>query len=330
MNKALRILAISAATLFFVAAGVFALGYHMFSRPGPLSQTKIVLIPKGADLDAITTMLEREGVIDRTFIFRLGVRLGGWAGKLKAGELRFPAAVSQQTAVRVLMEGKSVLRRLTVAEGLTVAQVLVQIEANKNLWGTVADVPAEGEVLPETYYYVFHEDRDELIARMRRAMTRALDAAWANRAEGLPFKTKRQALILASIIEKETSRASERRRVAGVFVNRLRRGMRLQSDPTVIYGITRGKGPLGRRLLRKDLQRPSRYNTYLIKGLPPGPIANPGRAAIAAAVNPLKTKDLYFVANGTGGHAFAATLAQHNRNVTRWRRIQRQRRRRTR
>jgi UPF0755 protein len=312
------------AVLVIVAAGIVGYGYWQFTKQGPLTRSVTVLIPKNTSLAGISDRLEKRGVIDGAFIFRIWVRLHGAHNRLRAGEFRFPRGVSQKQAMKIIVSGKQVLRRFTIPEGLTSQQVVERLKSVRFLTGEVARVPPEGSLLPDTYFYVRGETRDSVIRRMGRALTESLDAAWAKRMDRLPFKTKREALILASIIEKETSKKGERRRVAAVFVNRLRIGMLLQTDPTVIYAITKGKGPLGRRLLRRDLKVDDPYNTYRYKGLPPGPIANPGRAAILAAVTPLKTDELYFVADGTGGHAFAKTKKEHDRNVRRWRKIRRE------
>jgi UPF0755 protein len=308
------------------AGGAFWWGEREYRKPGPLAAAKIVIIPKGAHLVDIADRLAQAGVIDRPIVFRAGARLEDKAHLLKAGEYQFPAGVSQEAVVRLLVEGKTVVHRLTVAEGLTTAEVLQLVAGADALDGAVTEKPAEGALLPETYNYSRGDSRGALIQRMAKAMSDTLDQLWAKRAEGLPFKTKAEALILASIVEKETGVAAERPRVAAVFINRLKRGMRLDSDPTVIYGLTHGQGPLNRPLLTKDVEAKTPYNTYQIDGLPPGPIANPGRAAIEATLNPAPTKDLFFVADGTGGHVFSETLDQHNRNVQRWRAIQRERR----
>ncbi len=227
--------------------------------------------------------------------------------------------------LELMVSGKTVARRLTLPEGLTSFEVVALVQKAEGLEGEVQAVPPEGTLLPETYHYARGETRAEVVARMGRALDQVLDELWPERAPGLPISSPEQAVVLASIVEKETAVADERPLVASVFVNRLKKGMRLQSDPTVVYGLTGGKGPLGRALTRKDLQTPSPYNTYLADGLPPGPIANPGRASIEAVLNPAKTEYLYFVADGDGGHRFAKTLAEHNRNVAQWRKRQRKR-----
>ncbi len=318
--------------LLLVGAAVATLGawlylQHRLEAPGPLAASKVVVIPKGTGSAGIGALLERQGVIDDDLLFKLALRLGDDRRPLRAGEYEFQAGTTVMSALEQMRSGRTVIRRLTVPEGLTVAEVLKLVREVEALDGEITLRPAEGTLLPETYHYSLGDSRDALVQRMRQAMTEALDAAWAKRQDGLPLASKEEALILASIVEKETGVAAERTRVAAVFVNRLRIGMKLDSDPTIIYGITRGSGPLDRTLTRTDVQTPTAYNTYTIPGLPPGPIANPGRATIEATLNPMKSKELFFVADGTGGHAFAETLEQHNRNVANWRRLQREQRR---
>ncbi len=305
-----------------VVAAVFIWGYAQFVRPGPLAAPKTVIIPRGAGLDDITAQLAAAGVLSDRLIFRIGAWLAGTDKSLRAGEYAFPARISPRQAVALLRSGKTVVRRLTVAEGLTTAQVLAQLNQTEGLEGEVASPPGEGTLLPETYHFSYGERRDAMVARMGKAMRETFARLWASRAPGSPLKTPREALILASIVEKETALPNERGHIAAVFLNRLRQGMRLQSDPTVAYALTGGRGPLGRPLTRADLKIPSPFNTYLVDGLPPGPVCNPGRAAVAAVLNPVETDDLYFVADGAGGHVFARTLGEHNRNVVRWRKIQ--------
>jgi UPF0755 protein len=308
------------------AGGAVWWAEKQYQKPGPLASAKIVIIPKGAGLADIAERLEAAGVIERPVVFRLVTRYEDKAHLLKAGEYQFPAAVSQEAVIRLLIEGKTVVHHLTVAEGLTTAEVLQIVARADALDGTITDKPGEGTLLPETYNFSRGDGRNAIVQRMEKAMSDTLDQLWAKRAPNLPLRSKSEALILASIVEKETGVASERPRVAAVFINRIRRGMRLDSDPTVIYGLTEGQGPLNRPLLIKDVEAKTPYNTYQIDGLPPGPIANPGRAALEATLNPADTKDLFFVADGSGGHVFSETLGEHNRNVARWRALQRERR----
>ncbi|MBV8169664.1 MAG: endolytic transglycosylase MltG [Alphaproteobacteria bacterium] len=310
--------------LALVGAGAALLGYRDFVDAGPLAEPKTVVLPRGAGVEGVALALESAGVIRHHQVFVAGVALLGTRRPLKAGEYAFPAAVSAADVMRLLQEGRTVVRRLTVAEGLTTAQVLALIAGAEALDGALpTPPPGEGELLPETYNYSWGDPRAGMVQRLRRAMSELLAETWRQRAPDLPLASAREALILASIVEKETGVEAERPRVAAVFLNRLKRGMRLQSDPTVIYALTEGAKPLGRELTRADLDRPSPYNTYVSLGLPPGPIANPGRASLLAVMHPATTDALYFVADGTGGHVFAATLEEHNRNVARWRRVQR-------
>ncbi len=309
-----------------VLGGVIGWGYAQFVRPGPLKAPAVVFVPRGTGVEGIAAELVRGGVISDALVFRLGVRLSRSDTALRAGEYAFAAGISAREVVALLESGKTVVRRVTVAEGLTSAQIVARLETTDGLTGTIEEVPDEGTLLPETYHFSFGNRRKAMISRMTDAMDAMLEDLWARRDPGLPFKTPMQALILASIVEKETGRPEERARIAGVFINRLRRGMRLQSDPTVAYWLSPNGKPLGRPLTRADLKTPTPYNTYLIGGLPPAPISNPGQASIAAVLVPATTDELYFVADGSGGHAFARTLKEHNRNVGRWRKIQKQRR----
>jgi UPF0755 protein len=290
-------------------------------RSGPTTAETVVVLPRGAGLGQIAATLVEAGVIDHPWLFRLAVRVLGRDRDLKAGEYAFPARATPQGVIAMLAKGETVARRLTVAEGLTVAEIFQLLENAEALEGALPPPPEEGSLLPETYFYAFGDSRVGLVRRMEDAMRETMDELWSQRAEGLPFRTQREALILASIVDKETGVADERDKVAAVFINRLRRGMRLQADPTVIYGLTEGDGALGRELSRRDWEHGSAYNTYQIDGLPPGPIGNPGRASIEAVLRPAEVEYLYFVANGSGGHAFARTLAEHNRNVAQWRKL---------
>lgn len=313
-------------------AGALAAGWawQHYTGPGPLQEDRTVVIERGAGVGTIAQQLTQEGVLPDPWTLRAGVRLFGEGMSLKAGEYRFAAHISPQGVLDKLIQGDVVQRQVTVPEGLTSQQVVELLATAEGLEGDLPAPPPEGSLLPETYAFTLRDSREALIARMRASMDAALAELWPKRAPELPLKTPEEAVTLASIVEKETGVAAERPRVAAVFVNRLKRGMPLQSDPTVIYAITGGKaasvangeGILGRRLTRADLDADHPYNTYRIAGLPPGPIANPGRASIEAVLNPPATKELYFVADGSGGHAFAETLDEHNRNVAKWRKLQ--------
>jgi len=307
-----------------LAAGTWmAMAAHRaWTAPGPLAEPARIVIPRGGT-ERIAEVLVREGVIRDPRAFAIAAWLTRGHGPLRAAEFAFPAGAPLAEVLRILREARPVQRRLTIAEGLTAHQIRAVLEAAEGLTGEVPPF-AEGELLPETYAYEWGDARAALVRRAREAMERALAEAWAGRAPDLPLATPREALILASIIERETGEAAERGRVAGVFINRLRRGMPLQSDPTVAYAAT-GGAPMDRPISRADLAREHPFNTYRNPGLPPGPIASPGRAALLAATRPEATDFLYFVADGTGGHAFARTLEEHNRNVARWREIERRR-----
>jgi UPF0755 protein len=325
MGRLIRWIAALAVLAIIAASGGGFFGYELFRQSGPSDADRTLVIPNGYGIDAVARLLRFVGIIRYETVLRVGARLYEPDIPLKAGEFSFPKGASVRDILGILRHGKTVVRRLTVAEGMTTHDVLARLGATEGLKGALPQGLGEGELLPETYHFSYGDARRDIVRRMRAAMTGAVQRLWAGRAPDLPLNSPSEALILASIIEKETGLAEERARVAGVFINRLRAGMRLQSDPTVVYALTGGQGALGRRLTRADLKDPSPYNTYTHKGLPPGPIANPGIAAIAAALNPARSGDLYFVADGGGGHLFARTLAAHNRNVRRWRRLQRER-----
>ena len=323
MRLLLRRLADVVIVIGLLACGAGTWVYSVFIQPGPKTTETTVVIPKGASINKITGLLAERGLISNSLVFRLGAMARGAAKSLQAGEFLIPASASSEDVLRILLSGKTVVRRLTVVEGWTTAEVINRLVRTKGLTGIISARPGEGRLLPETYHFSYGDSREGLLQRMRVAMDNVLDELWAKRKAGVPYKTPTEALVMASIVERETGLAEERAKVAGVFVNRLNRGMRLQSDPTVIYGLMGTSGSLGRRLTRKDLVNKHAYNTYVHGGLPPGPIANPGRAALEAALNPAETDALYFVADGTGGHAFARTLKEHNRNVAAWRELQR-------
>lgn len=307
-----------------ILALVVAYRAHIdFAGPGPLKAAATVVVHRGSGVEAIASTLFSEGVIDDRFLFRAGARLTGRSRAMRAGEYRFRAGISIDETIALLVSGETVKRRITIAEGLTSTEALGLVGADEGLTGYLPAGVAEGSLLPETYYFSLGDSRVSLVRRMRESMETALASLWDKRAPNLALETPEQALVLASIIERETGVAAEHARVSAVFHNRLRRGMRLQSDPTVAYALTLGSAPLDRPLSRNDLRVVSPYNTYLVHGLPPTPIANPGRASIEAALHPAPTDELYFVADGSGGHAFARTYAEHLRNVRRWRRIER-------
>lgn len=314
----------AALVIVLAIASYLALRWE-FTRPGPLSDGRIVLIERGASLSRAARLLENEGVIRDKRAFRIGARLIAESPAIQAGEYLFTSAQSMHDVLKVMQSGQVVLHRLTVAEGITSAEVVEILGNEDKLTGEIKEIPLEGSLLPETYFFARGDSRTQVIQRMQNAMTEALNQAWRDRAEGLPLSSRQEALILASIIEKETAVPDERARISGVFTNRLRRGIRLQSDPTIIYGLTRGR--FEQPITVRDLDSDTPYNTYRIMGLPPTPITNPGIDSIKAALNPLQTDELYFVADGEGGHVFAKTLAEHNENVRKWRRIEAARRR---
>jgi UPF0755 protein len=303
-----------------------AIGKQRFETAGPLERERIVNIPRGLGIKDIAELLQREGVIDQPWVFMGGVVALKARDELKYGEYLFQRHASLRDVVDTLVEGKVILHQVTVPEGLTSEQIVARLLENDILSGPVKEIPKEGTLLPETYRFSRGTTREQVIGRMQQAQKRAVQEAWERRAADLPIQTPEQLIVMASIIEKETGRADERGRVAAVFINRLKQKMKLQSDPTIIYGLVGGKGTLGRPIMRSEIEQPTPYNTYVITGLPPGPIANPGRAALEAAANPARTREIYFVADGTGAHAFAENYEQHQRNVARLRQIEQQQR----
>ncbi len=317
--------------LVLVLAGGIAMGRKQFAAEGPLPADKFVIIERGSSSEDIAEHLTHEGVIEKPgwlwfalFWRDLQAKFSSSAAnnRAKSGEYLFKRHVTMNEVLEIISSGRSVEHTITIPEGLTSEQIVQRLKDNDLLVGEISQIPVEGSLLPDTYKVNRGTPREALLARMQREHKRVLQEVWNRRAKDLPLKSTRELVTLASIVEKETGRADERNRVASVFYNRLEKRMKLQSDPTIIYGLIGGKAILGRSLTRAEIDKPTPYNTYVISGLPPGPIANPGRAAMEAAANPSQTKDLYFVADGTGGHAFAESLEQHNRNVARWRQIE--------
>jgi UPF0755 protein len=278
-----------------------------------------VILKRGSGLPQIAETLADGGVIRLPFTFGVLAKLTGGGQHLRAGEYSIPARASAYDVLAMIRAGKIVRHLVTIPEGLSSAQVADILNANPVLKGE-APVAPEGSIMPQTYDVERDQDREDVLDQMKAAQAKLVQTLWADRAPGLPYRTPEQAIAMASIIEKETAVPAERPHVAGVYLNRLAKGMRLESDPTIIYGITRGR-PLGRTLTHADVVDPTPWNTYAVAGLPPTPIANPGRASIEAALHPVQTSDLYFVADGSGGHVFAETFEQHEKNVVRWRAI---------
>ena len=308
--------------LVLPAVGMAIIGFgvlrHWIYEPTHLEKSVSVIIPRGLGTFAAANLLVDAGVIDKPWLFKLSARLLGQDRQLKAGEYVFSGDVSLYDAMEKIGNGDVFYRQITLAEGLTSKQMLQTLADELLLSGEMTLEAPEGSLLPETYSFVRNDTRNSIVARAQKSMNEALDAAWNNRQDDLPLKNKQELLILASIIEKETAIDSERRLVASVFVNRLRKGMKLQTDPTVIYALTNGQKDLKRPLTRKDLSIDSPFNTYKYYGLPPEPICNPGKASLEAAAHPESSDYLYFVADGAGGHNFAVSLKEHNNNVRQW------------
>ena len=313
---------------FFFLVLLVALGFGAYewdvtnyAAPGPAPRETTILIKPGEGVTAISQKLFSAGAVINAQLYALDIRVRGAAGALKAGEYAIPAHASPSDITDILVSGKSIQHKITAAEGLTSDMIYTIVKNDAALEGDAGAVPAEGTLLPETYLFTHGATREEILNRMQRDQQKFVEDHWDARAPGLPFATPEQALILASVVEKETSIPAERRHIAAVFINRLKLGMKLQSDPTIIYGITKGY-PLGRRIRQSEIERATPYNTYAIAGLPATPICNPGKDAIAAVLSPAQSNDLYFVADGTGGHVFSDNIAQHEKNVAKWRKIE--------
>ncbi|WP_234781921.1 endolytic transglycosylase MltG [Sinorhizobium saheli] len=306
------------------AAGAVYYAMHEYEKPGPLEANKNFIVRNGAGISEIASGLERNSIITDSRVFRFVSEAYLDNDTLKAGEYEIKARASMQEIMQLLKSGKSILYSVSLPEGLTVKQMFRKLADDPVLTGELpTELPPEGWLKPDTYKFTRGTKRTEIVQQMLAAQKALVAQIWEKREPGLPVSSVEEFVTLASIVEKETGRADERPRVASVFLNRLEKGMRLQSDPTIIYGIFGGEGKPGdRAILKADLDKETPYNTYLIKGLPPTPIANPGRAALEAVANPSRTPELYFVADGTGGHVFAETLDEHNANVRRWRKLE--------
>ena len=305
------------------AGGAYVYGRQALESPGPLKEDKVVNIPARAGKGDIAEALLKEGVIDvNRWVFISSVAALKASSDLKPGEYLFPKNASLRTVIGTLVDGKVVQHAITIPEGLTSEQIVARLSENDIFAGSIREMPREGTLLPETYKFPRGTTRDQVVQRMQQEQKKILAEIWDRRNPDVPVKTPEQLVTLASIVEKETGRADERSRVASVFVNRLQKKMKLQSDPTIIYGLVGGKGTLGRPIKRSEIQQPSPYNTYVVEGLPPGPIANPGRASLEATAKPARTRDLFFVADGTGGHSFTETYDAHIKNVTKLRAIE--------
>ncbi len=307
-----------------VGIGIFYYGVKSYEEPGPLAANTNFIVRSGAGTNEIAANLERNDIITDSRVFRLLSRIYLDGDTLKAGEYEIKAGASMREIVELLKSGKSILYSVSVPEGLTVKQVFKRLSDDPVLEGDLPEeLPAEGSLMPDTYKFSRGTKRVDILQQMAAAQKNLIEQIWERRDDNLPIETREEFVTLASIVEKETGKADERPRVASVFLNRLEKGMRLQSDPTIVYGLFGGDGkPSDRPIFQSDLEKQTPYNTYIIKGLPPTPIANPGRAALEAVANPSRTSDLYFVADGTGGHVFAETLDEHNQNVRRWRKLE--------
>ena len=314
-------LLLAVALLLLAAVGLVLGGWY---ASGPLEKDDTFIVPSGASLTAVAERLEAKGVVSSAQAFASRARLFGAGRAIKAGEFAIPAHASSSQVLGIITSDDVIRRFVTIPEGMPSIMVQERLLAQPELTGPLEEAPEEGSVLPDSYAFEKGESRVAVLRRMQAAMRRTVAELWAKRAPGLVVKTPEEAVILASIVEKETGKPSELRMVAGLYSNRLKQGMLLQADPTIIYPITKGK-PLGRRILQSEIRAVNDYNTYTMVGLPKGPITNPGRESIAAVLQPAKTDAVYMVADGTGGHVFAKTLAEHNRNVAKWFAIRRER-----
>ena len=313
--------------LLFLVGGLLAVlgswAWLTFTAPGPLKGNKIYEISKDLDRTQIAMVLQDQGIISDARVFSAAAAVNGFrGGRLRAGEFEFSAGATMEDVLAMITAGRFLTYKVTIPEGWTSQMVVARVTEQKELEGEIKTVPPEGSILPDTYVFRRGHTRQRLIEEMQTAQTKLLDALWQGRPTGTKIATPQELVTMASIVEKETGLSEERPKVASVFLNRLDQKMRLQSDPTIIYGIVGGKGKLDRPLTKTDIETSTPYNTYTISGLPPGPIANPGKAALEAVLNPADTKYLFFVADGSGGHAFAATLEEHNANVKKWRDLQ--------
>lgn len=300
--------------------------YSLLYEQNDQTEATTILVEKGDSLGGIASQLKKDGLIRNVSVFKMAARLAGNSTRLKAGEYRIPPHASTKMILDILVTGQTVVRRVTIPEGKTSRQIFDLLIQTPGLTGELPPVPPNGTLLPETYTFAYGVPRNIIVQRMKESMTKTIDELWPYRDPDLPYTTKHEALTLASIVEKETAIPEERARIAGVFVNRLRKGMRLQTDPTVIYALTDGSMELNRRLTHADLKLSHPYNTYIRKGLPPGPICNPGRDSIQAVLQPQKSNEIYFVADGTGGHVFSVTFDEHKRNIAEWKKTRRRRR----
>jgi UPF0755 protein len=328
-RRTIRLMQMLMSLLFFLAvasAAFFMYSRYQIDRPGPLTRPAEFEVERGQGLSQIADNLERQGIIRDRKLFAVNVAARKMAKRLRAGRYSIPERASMQKVLEILIAGRALFNQITVVEGTTSEQTVELLCAQPMLVGDITEIPPEGSLMPDTYQIAEGLNRNDLLAQMQKAQADYLAEKWQERQSDLPFKTPQEAVTLASIVEKETGVPEERGKVAGVFINRLRKGMKLQSDPTIIYGLVGGKGKLGHPLLRSELMKKTDYNTYQIVGLPPTPIANPGRQAIEAVLKPETTDHLYFVADGSGGHAFAANLKDHQTNVAKWRQIEAARR----